>query len=96
MDEFKLPTLTAAQYNEIKSIANEAMMRQSLKDAQSCIDDLRSIERDLKGRCQIKLSELASNLSEYCKRNSDKESYKSFVDRDLYVLHSFVDTGDAQ
>ena len=96
MNEFKLPTLTEEQYNKIESIVKRAMMCSTLKDAQSCMDDLHSIEYDVKGRCRNKLSELTINLSEYCKRNSDKERYKSFVNADLSVLRSFVDTEDTQ
>ncbi len=96
MDEYKLSTITQAQYDEIEKLVKQAKGCSSAKEAESFIKQIRSCANCLPNRCMIKALDIASCLKEYCKRNADKSRQLGHLNNALGVLESMIEMETAK
>ena len=91
MDDWKLPTITQEFFDQVVSLVESAKWCSSLKAAQQFIDQIRFMSNYTHGRCRDKMTDVISEVSEYCKKNSDKDFHGMLLRNAMYVLESMIE-----
>lgn len=90
MDDFKLPMISRAIYDEVAELVSQGKSCTSAKKAAPYIERIEFLSYGLPSRCADKIRDIASCLNEHCKRNADYESTLMHLNNALFVLETMV------
>lgn len=82
---------TSEEFEKITELKIQIENCFSYKEAKPYISKLDAIRNRYSGKVGYKMAELISCLTEFCKRNADKEHWKTFVEQDYFILNEFVE-----
>ena len=91
MNDWKLPTITQEFFNQVESLVESAKWCSSLKEAQQYIEQIISMRNYTHGRCCDKMTDVISEVSEYCKKNSDKDFHGMLLRNAMHVLETMIE-----
>ncbi len=85
-------SFSRTDYNEIIKCIEKARGYSSLKQAKPYIDRIRFIGNGIYGPAGLKVSEIACELSEYCKTNADKYRHEYLLSNLMGPLESMINS----
>ena len=83
--------LTQAEYDEIKDLADRALVAPNKAEAKKYTDRLTFLVNYFEGPVHNILSELSAGVKDASGRVADKERKESFCKMDLYKLQRFIE-----